>query len=124
MASKRLNTHVHIPHPETGAAVDFGPGDDLPEWAVDAITNPDVWDTGEDEADDGPVPGPSQRRESRSGFTPEGDDDPLAGLSKTALLAAAEAWDADGVSDKSNRAQIAAALRAAGYEGDGSDLDQ
>lgn len=49
---KRLNTFVTTHRREEGDIVEsatFGPGDDLPEWAIDAITNDDVWDTDGDE---------------------------------------------------------------------------
>ncbi len=45
----RLTTFVHVTEPDgEGRTGVFGPGDDLPDWAVRSITNPDVWD--------GPVP--------------------------------------------------------------------
>lgn len=40
----QLKTYVHVTNPEDGRSVQFGPGQDLPDWAVKAITNPDVWD--------------------------------------------------------------------------------
>lgn len=50
----RLNTHVHVVElDEKGNTVRsgvFGPDDEVPDWAVAAITNPDVW------ADDPPAP--------------------------------------------------------------------
>ncbi len=42
---RRLNTFVHLGD-EAGERHVFGPGDDLPGWAVDAIVNPDVWEDG------------------------------------------------------------------------------
>lgn len=63
----KLNTYVHA----TATGPDgvqlsgtFGPGDDLPDWAAAAITNPDVWDgdpparPAEPAAADGPVEPP------------------------------------------------------------------
>jgi hypothetical protein len=38
----KLNTYVHV-HDEDGVSHAFGPDDTVPEWAVDLITNPDVW---------------------------------------------------------------------------------
>gem|GEM_PF-5998759 len=38
----RLNTFVHV-HREGGLPVVFGPEDEVPDWAVKAITNPSVW---------------------------------------------------------------------------------
>lgn len=44
----RLSTYVHAVEVDskgvpTGRAENFGPNDTLPDWAVKAITNPDVW---------------------------------------------------------------------------------
>lgn len=38
-----LNTYVAVAGPDN-TTVWFGPGDELPDWAAAAITNPDVWD--------------------------------------------------------------------------------
>jgi hypothetical protein len=57
MAEKR-NTYVTVHNPETGESKTFAPDDELPDWASDAITNPDVHDT--EEKEQAPVPGPSQ----------------------------------------------------------------
>lgn len=48
----RLNTTVHVAD-ETGTYQVFGPGDELPEWAEKAITNPKVW---ADEPESVPAP--------------------------------------------------------------------
>lgn len=44
----RLNTYVHaVERPgvnSEGRSAMFGPGVDLPDWAIEAISNPDVWD--------------------------------------------------------------------------------
>lgn len=50
MAAWKLNTHVHVVERDsagglTGRSGTFGPGGDVPEWAVVAITNPDVWES-------------------------------------------------------------------------------
>jgi len=37
-----LNTYVAVAGPDN-TTVWFGPGDELPDWAAAAITNPDVW---------------------------------------------------------------------------------
>ncbi len=34
----------------------FGPGDDVPDWARKAITNPDAWDSAEAKSDDDAPP--------------------------------------------------------------------
>lgn len=53
---KRLKTHVHaVERDEQGTTTNsavFGPDDTVPAWARKAITNPDVWDDGEDDEDD------------------------------------------------------------------------
>ena len=55
---KKLNTFVHVvevnedgSHGRSGM---FGPSDRLPDWAVNAISNPDVW--AEAEAKENPEP--------------------------------------------------------------------
>lgn len=47
----RLKTYVHLHH-DHGSTV-FGPGEDVPEWAVKLITAPDVWEA---------APTPKKRR--------------------------------------------------------------
>ncbi|MGH8878164.1 MAG: hypothetical protein ACRD0P_12605 [Stackebrandtia sp.] len=49
----RLRTHVHVTD-AAGRAIVFGPGDDVPAWAADKITNPRAWTSA-------PVGGPSVR---------------------------------------------------------------
>lgn len=39
----RLTTTVFVVDPD-GRDRPFGPGEDLPDWAAEQITNPDVWD--------------------------------------------------------------------------------
>lgn len=50
---RNLNTYVHAVERDEqgnpGRSQQFGPGDQVPDWARAAITNPDVWD-GEDDA--------------------------------------------------------------------------
>jgi hypothetical protein len=38
----RLATHVHV-QDDQGQNHVFGPGDDVPDWAAKAITNPNAW---------------------------------------------------------------------------------
>lgn len=47
---RRLTTYVTVHRGEKGEAVSttFGPGVPIPEWAAKQITNPDVWEDGED----------------------------------------------------------------------------
>ncbi|MEV0247962.1 hypothetical protein AB0H76_15320 [Nocardia sp. NPDC050712] len=40
--SRKLATYVHVPDADGEYHV-FGPDDDVPAWAVKAITNPGVW---------------------------------------------------------------------------------
>jgi hypothetical protein len=40
--ARRLNTFVYVPDKD-GVPVGFGPADDVPDWAAELITNPDVW---------------------------------------------------------------------------------
>lgn len=54
MAALRSNVTVHRKD-DNGSVIEsatFGPGDDLPKWAVDAIDNPHVWEGAPD--GDGP----------------------------------------------------------------------
>ena len=44
--SKKLTTNVHVAD-ENGQTHAFGPGDDVPDWAEKAISNPDVWEGAE-----------------------------------------------------------------------------
>jgi hypothetical protein len=40
--ARRLNAFVYVPDKD-GVPVGFGPADDVPDWAAELITNPDVW---------------------------------------------------------------------------------
>jgi len=51
--AKKLTSYVHVPNPDTGRTEVFGPDDDLPRWASEAITNPKAF-TGDDVEDDEP----------------------------------------------------------------------
>ena len=49
-AAWKLNTNVHVVERDsagglTGRSATFGPGDEVPGWAVVAISNPDVWES-------------------------------------------------------------------------------
>lgn len=50
MAKKKLASYVTV-HDSEGVAHTFAPGDDLPKWARDSITNPNVW-SGDDDSQD------------------------------------------------------------------------
>jgi hypothetical protein len=87
---KVLNAVVHVTHPETGEGFVFGPPgtvglggerieDEVPEWAQQVITNPNVWVTEDELADAEPIPGPSQSvyfdlEEGGAGDETEGED--------------------------------------------------
>lgn len=53
----RLRTHVHVSDPRGDVHV-FGPEDDVPDWAREAITNPKAW------AEESAEPAPSGTSES------------------------------------------------------------
>lgn len=51
MAKRTLNTYVTVHERDdkgrvVGESRTFGPDDDLPDWAIKSITNPDVWADG------------------------------------------------------------------------------
>lgn len=47
--ARRLTRTVHgLRDPQTGAARSFGPGDRVPGWAAEQITNPSAWTEGPD----------------------------------------------------------------------------
>lgn len=52
--SKTLASHVTV-HDESGVSFTFAPGDDLPKWAREAITNPNVWEGDAPEPTEPPV---------------------------------------------------------------------
>lgn len=69
---RTLNTYVHV------VAVDeagnnrsqvFGPDDQVPDWAIEAITNPDVW------VDEAPPPAPAGEPAPAAEPSPETDPD-------------------------------------------------
>jgi hypothetical protein len=47
----KLNTFVHV-HDEDGVSHAFGPDETVPDWAVERITNPDVWAEKPEDADE------------------------------------------------------------------------
>lgn len=60
---KKLNTYVHAfevtEDGGPGRSQQFGPGDEVPGWAREVITNPKVWDGEDDEpAEDSDEPEP------------------------------------------------------------------
>lgn len=47
-----LAAHVHARNPETGRREVFGPGDELPGWFSDVVTNPKVYVSDESDEDE------------------------------------------------------------------------
>lgn len=101
--TRKLNTFVHV-HDENGAAQIFGPSDDLPDWAANAITNPDVW---ADRGEAAPVDEPE---------APVGDGPPPKGGGGSGAPAWREyaAKHNVEVADNASRDDVIAALDAAG----------
>jgi len=93
---------------ETGAyqTFRFRAGEEVPPELVDHITNPKAWEN--DEGQDADLIGATE--------------DPLMKRKHDELVLAAEMLDAPGVSSQSKKADLVAAIRAAGYTGDGDDL--
>ncbi|MFI5777024.1 hypothetical protein [Nocardia sp. NPDC051570] len=73
----QLNTYVHV-QDEKNVTHIFGPGDQVPGWAVRAITNPAVWA----HRDEDPDPEPD-------GAVAEGGPQPVRRGRKPAVKAAA-----------------------------------
>ena len=100
-----LVTHVSL-RDETGNVVSFGPGDDVPAWAKKLITNPRVWEGGEDDTADQPPAG---------GGTGGGDEPPPmsgAGAGRDDWAAYAEKQGVK-VEEEWKRADIISALKNA-----------
>lgn len=114
MGAWKLNTYVHVVEPGgEGRSATFGPADDLPDWAVEAITNPDVWD--------GPAPeAPPVKSESQA--DPKPNENSAAGSPppKGGAGSGAQAWREYAaskgvvVADDATREDIIAALTEAG----------
>lgn len=111
--SRKLASYVHVTNPETGAAATFGPDDDLPSWAEQAITNPKAWSDADESVS-----------ESAQSEHPGSEPDPGAGRSGyyesqtvAELRAKVKARnegrdDADRVSGDGSKADLVAALVA------------
>jgi hypothetical protein len=101
--SKQLTVHVHVLD-DNGQAHIFGPGDQVPGWAVKKITNPHVWE-------DGPATGSA---EQDPGSRAEGPP-PMSGTGsgKEAWAAYAARNDVE-VPEGAKRDDILEALQAAG----------
>lgn len=79
---------VHVRHPETQDVITLSPGDDLPDWAVDIVTNPDV--LADDEESETPI-GDALEQNAGAGDPPPVPPVPPAPASpRDALLARAK----------------------------------
>lgn len=87
---RRLATHVWVE--SDGGSGWFGPDDELPSWAEDAITNPAAFDDGEDEASDGPPPksGRGSGLDAWKAYAAAHDVEVPDGVSKDDLITALE----------------------------------
>ena len=69
--ARNLTTYVHaverLDDGSYGRQGMFGPGDDVPDWARAAITNPNVWDGEDDSASEEPEVKEPPRRGPGSG---------------------------------------------------------
>lgn len=114
---KKLNTYVHVvERDDTGNQTNagtFGPNDTVPDWAVRAITNPDVWAQDGDDEDPGPDPAANTELPAASA-TDRSDGRPPtsgAGSGRDAWAAYATSKDVE-VTDDMDRAAIIAAVDA------------
>lgn len=62
----RLRTHVHVTGPHGDVHV-FGPGDEVPDWAREAITNPKAWAEEPTESGTSEPAGPIPKRRPSGG---------------------------------------------------------
>lgn len=130
--AKQLSRVVVLTNPETRNAEVFRPGDDVPAWAREVITNPTAWDGG-DTADSTPEPpkqpeplkDPEPPKEPEPPSNPAGDgtgDDPKDAIEEPPRAgrgSSLEAWqgyaDALGIeyANDATRDDIVAAVDAA-----------
>lgn len=71
MSQKKLKTFVTVQRRDdagvlTGETGTFGPNDKLPDWAAKSITNPDVWEDGDELMPDAPASGQATTDAERS----------------------------------------------------------
>ena len=103
-----LVTHVSL-RDDVGNVVSFGPGDDVPAWAKAKITNPRVWEGGDDVDDD-------QTGGGGAGGGGGGDEPPpLAGAGSGRDVWAEYAQGKVEVAEDDKRDEIVAKLRAGGF---------
>ncbi|GAA4845519.1 hypothetical protein GCM10023201_40990 [Actinomycetospora corticicola] len=63
--ARRLAGYVHLTDPDTGQPVVLAPGDDVPGWADELITNPAAW-ADDDEQPAAPSRSPQPKAAGRS----------------------------------------------------------
>lgn len=85
--ARQLAVHVDV-HDADGNARSFGPGDELPAWAVEAITRDDVW------AQPAVVTGASPTTAPDTGAESADNDDDTAATERPAQNAAKAVWEA------------------------------
>lgn len=119
--SGRLNTFVHVVELDadgkaTGQAAVFGPDDDLPDWAVAAITNPDVWAEAPELQQDSELPPPGSGDPDVPPPPPSPKAPPRggAGSGRDAWVAYADASGVEVTDDLRTREDIIAACELAG----------
>jgi hypothetical protein len=83
--TRKLATHVHV-NDEHGVSHVFGPDDELPAWAVEAITNPKAWAGDEPAQADGAETGTAAVPPAPAGQEPPA---PPAGPAQPVATAAA-----------------------------------
>lgn len=99
---RRLAGTVVLRSPETGEPVALLAGDDVPDWAAEAITNPDLWeddadpDEGDGESDEGEPAGESDDPD-------EGDGDDALEADAAPAAEPAEAKEASPVKRSASR---------------------
>ena len=110
-SGKRLTRHVHVTNPHTGERKVFGPEDDLPDWAAEAITNPKAFaNVDRPDADpETPVPGANQFVVNG---VPVRNRDDLYSLSKSELLDLAEAAGIEGLTNRDTKQDIVESITA------------
>lgn len=115
---ENLIAHVHVRDPEGGPRV-LAPGDKVPDWALEQITNPKAWEGGRVPA---ARPAPEAKPNSQQ---PDGTTPPApaavkppprggAGSGRDPWAAYARAAGHDSIAELATRDEILAALQAAG----------
>lgn len=90
---RRLNTRVVVRDPDTALNVVLGPDDTVPDWALDVITNPNVWAADETADSDGagerpPTAGPGSGRDAWVAYAKSKDVDVTDDMTRADIIAA------------------------------------